>query len=192
MGYNSMNNILVVDVMTRKPVTIKPETNLLECAKTMVRKRVGNLLIVKDKKLIGFMSRRDILWALVKKSKSDLSKIRAIDISPKKIGTIKPTITIDEAIKRMKKLKFRALPVIQEGELLGIITIKDILSFHPELYPELNEFAEIKEQAGKLKRIKKAKDRNFMHEGICEECGNQDILQRVNGIVICESCKNSM
>ena len=187
-----MNNILVVDDMTRKPVTIKPETNLLECAKTMVRKRVGSLLIVDKKKLVGFVARRDILWALVKKSKADLSGIKAIHISPKKIATIKPTISVNNAIKRMKKLKFKALPVIQEGELLGIVTMKDILNFHPELYPELNEFAQIKEQAGKLKRIKKAKDRNFMHEGICEECGDQDILQRINGMLICESCKNSM
>jgi len=187
-----MKKILVVDVMTRKPVIIKPETNLLECAKKMVRKRVGSLLIVDKKRLVGFVSRRDILWALIKKSKADLSKIRAIDISPKKIATVKPTISIDEVIKRMKKLKFKALPVIHEGELVGIVTMKDILNFHPELYPELNELAQIKEEAGKLKRIRKAKDRDFMHEGICEECGNQDILQRVNGMLICESCKGSI
>ena len=38
----------------------------------------------------------------------------------------------------------------------------------------------------------KVKDRKFMHEGICEECGNTDILYRVHGMLICESCKNSI
>jgi dTDP-4-amino-4,6-dideoxygalactose transaminase len=39
----AMKNILVADVMTRTPITLKPDTNLLECAKKMVRKRVGSL-----------------------------------------------------------------------------------------------------------------------------------------------------
>lgn len=187
-----MKKILVADVMTRDPITIKPSTNLLDCAKKMVRKRVGSLLITDKKKLVGFISRKDILWALIKKSKKDLSKIKAIDISPKKIATIKPSFTIGEAIGKMKKLKFDRLPVIHEKELVGMITIKDILNFSPELYPELDEFAKIREESKKLRRIKKAKTRESMHEGICEECGNQDILYRVHGMLVCESCKDSL
>jgi len=187
-----MKKVIVADIMTRKPITIKTSMDLLGCAKIMVRKRVGSLLIVEGKKLVGLISRRDILWALVKKSKKDLKEIKAIDISPKKITTIRPLISIAEAVKRMKKLKFHTLPVIQEGQLVGMITIKDILNFNPEIYPELDEFARIREEAGKLKRIKKAKNRASIHEGICEECGGQDLLHRVNGMLICESCKNSV
>ncbi|GAJ23499.1 unnamed protein product, partial [marine sediment metagenome] len=138
-----MNNILVTNVMTRDPIVIKPETNLLECAKKMVRKKVGSLLLTNQKRLVGFISEKDILWALIKKSKEDLSKIKAIDISPKKIATIKPTATIQEAIEKMKKVKFERLPVIHDKKLVGMVTAKDILNFHPELYPELEEFAKI-------------------------------------------------
>ncbi|MCK4647725.1 CBS domain-containing protein [Candidatus Pacearchaeota archaeon] len=187
-----MDNIVVANVMTREPIVIKPDTNLLECAKKMVRKRVGSLLLVDKKRLVGFISEKDILWALIKKSKEDLSKIRAIDISPRKIATIKPTTTIRQAIEKMKKLKFERLPVIHEGKLVGMITSKDILNFHPELYPELEEFARIREESEKLKRIKKAKSKDFIEEGICEECGNQGILSRINGMLICESCKDSI
>jgi len=187
-----MKAIIVADVMTRSPIVIKPETNLLECAKKMVRKRVGSLLIIEKKKLVGFLSRKDILWALIKKSKKDLKDINAIDISPKKIATTKPHSTIKEALSKMKKFKFDKLPVVHEKQLVGIITAKDILNFHPELYPELEEFARIKEEANKLKRVKKAKDRKSIHEGICEECGAQDFLYRINGMLICESCRNSM
>ncbi len=184
-----MNGILVADIMTREPIIAKPNINLLESAKKMVKKRVGSLLIVDKKKLVGFISQKDILWALIKKSKEDLSKIKAIDISPKKIATIKPSATIEEAMQKMKKVKFERLPVIHEKELVGIITIKDILNFHPEFYPELEELAQIREETKKLKRIKKAEK---IHEGVCEECGNQDILYKFNGMLVCESCKNSM
>ncbi len=187
-----MRQILVVDVMTRDPIIIKKNTSLLDCARKMVRKRVGSLLITDKKKLVGFVSERDILWALIKKTKKDLSEIKAIDISPKKIGTIKPSFTIRQAINRMNKLKFERLPVVHEKKLVGIITAKDILNFSPEFYPELDEYAQIRQEATKLKRIKKAKSREFMREGICEECGAQDILYRINGMLICESCKNSI
>ena len=49
-----------------------------------------------------------------------------------------------------------------------------------------------KEESNKLKRVKKAQDRKSIHEGICEECGAQDFLYRINGMLICESCRNSM
>jgi IMP dehydrogenase len=122
-----MKPILVSDIMTRDPITIKSDATLLECAKKMVRKRVGSLLIADKKKLVGFISQRDILWALIKKSKDDLSKINIMEISVKKIAKIKPSRTIEEAINKMKKLKFERLPVIHEGELVGMVTIRDIL-----------------------------------------------------------------
>lgn len=186
-----MNRVLVSDVMTREPMVIHPEANLLECAKKMVQKKTGSLLLVTNKKLVGIISRHDILWALVKQSKEQLAKTQAKDISPKKIAIIKPSATLDEALKKMKDSKFERLPVVENNELVGIITIKDILSFHPELYPELEEFARIREESNKLKLVKKAKERALPNEGICEECGNQDILYMYNGSLICESCRNS-
>ncbi|MCH7541940.1 hypothetical protein IH981_04175 [Patescibacteria group bacterium] len=56
----------------------------------------------------------------------------------------------------------------------------------------LEELAKIREEATKLKRIKKVKSREFIRDGICEECGTQDILFRINGMLICESCKSSI
>ncbi len=180
-----MEKILVSDIMTRDPIIIKPTTNLLECAKKMVKKKVGSLLIVDNKRLVGFVSRKDILWALVKKSRKDLLDITAVDISPRKIAAIKPTSSIREALDKMKKLKFQTLPVIYNGSLVGMVTIKDILNFYPEAYEELGEFDKIREESQKLKRISKAKNRR---EGICEECGNFDILYKVNDTLMCESC----
>jgi CBS domain-containing protein len=184
-----MKNILVADLMTCEPRCIKPETNLLKCSEIMVKKKAGSLLLVKQKKLVGIISRKDILWALVKKSPSDLSKIRAIDVSPRKIATISPNKTIKEALQKMKKLKFSRLPVIHKKELVGIITIKDILNFHPELYPELREQEQIQEESEKLRRYQKAQKRS---SGICEECGNSGVLFDFNGMLVCESCMNSV
>jgi CBS domain-containing protein len=184
-----MKNVLVKDIMTRSPVTVSPDTNLLDCAKIMVKKKVGSLLLADRKKLLGFISEKDILWALVKKSKSDLSKIRAIEISPKKIITINPLYSVKEAIDKMKSTRFERLPVLQDGELVGMITFRDILSFHPEFYPELQEFSEIKEASSKLRRIRRSRE---VMEGICERCGAEDILYETDGMLICDSCMKNM
>lgn len=186
-----MEHILVSDIMTLEPIVTKPETNLLDCARKMVKKNTGSLLLVEKEKLVGIISRQDVLWALVKQSKKNLENIKAIDISPKKILTIKPSANIDEAIKKIKMSKFERLPVVENNKLMGIITVKDILNFHPEIYPELEEFAKIREESRKLKLVKKAKEKTYSEEGICEECGNYGPLERYNGMLICDSCRNS-
>jgi len=187
-----MGKIIIADIMTKEPVVVKPGTNLAECTKKMVAKNVGSLLIVDGKKLVGILTEKDILWALLKKAKKELALIKAEDISTKKIATIKPDITIREAISRMKKLKFERLPVVHENKLVGIVTVKDILNFNPEFYPELEEFAKIREQSAKLKRFEKTKDSKFVIEGLCEQCGKKDLLCKINGMLLCESCKDSI
>jgi CBS domain-containing protein len=185
-----MDNLLVSDLMTRDPITIGPDSNLLECAKRMVKKKTGSLLIVNGKKLLGIISEYDILWALIKKEKESLSEIKAIDISPRKIATIKPNATVEEAWKKMKTLNFERLPVIYEKELVGLITAKDILNFNPRLFPELEEFSQIREESRKLKAIQKAKERVTIYDGICEECGRRGLIYKINERFLCCFCKD--
>ena len=186
-----MKRVMFSDIMTNRPITILHETNLLECAKIMVRKRVGSLIITDaEKNLRGFISRRDILWALIKKSKEDLGKIKAIEVSPKKIAFIRSDATINEAIEKIKTLKFERLPVVSGREVVGILTVKDILNFHPEFYSELDEFAKIRDESEKLKRVK---EKEFSRsEDSCERCGQKKILKDFNGMQICEDCANSL
>jgi len=188
-----MRNILVSEVMTRNPVQIGVKSNILDCARKMVRKKVGGLIIIDNKKLAGFISGQDILWALIKSSsRADLSEIKAVDISPKKIITIKSSATLQQAIEKIKQSKFYRLPVVDNGEVVGMITIKDILGFYPEAYSELGELNFIREEAEKIKRIQKSHDDCSIPsgDGICEECGCKGELYGVEGIMLCSSCLN--
>jgi len=186
-----MNRVLVSDIMTRQITSVNPDTNLLECARIMVRKRSSSLLLIKDKLLKGFISTEDILWAIVKKSKEDLSKIKASDISPRKIVTIQPDATIDEAVSRIKRFKFHRLPVVKNGEVIGLITMRDILNFYPELNTQLKEVQAVREETEKMRRLEGAKERIIFRDGICEECGSRDMLYRVNGVLVCASCMSA-
>ncbi|MBU2503996.1 MAG: CBS domain-containing protein [Nanoarchaeota archaeon] len=188
-----MDNIKVSDVMARNVDTVGKDSNLIECAKKMVRKKTGGLIIVDKKKLLGFISSKDILWALIKNPKADLSKIKALDISPKKIVTIKPSNTLDEAVDKMKKSKIYRLPVIDKKELVGIIKMKDILEFYPGLYDEFRELSEVGDETEKIKSLNCGEKEETIPDGICEECGERDSLYRgENGILMCASCLASI
>ena len=65
-----MKNILAADIMTRVPITITADTNLLDAAKKMVKKKAKNLLIVDKKKLVGYLSGTYVFWAIIKKTRA--------------------------------------------------------------------------------------------------------------------------
>jgi len=179
----------VGEIMTRDFVYVLPDTNLFDCAKVMIKKRVGSLVLKQDNRLGGILTERDILWALTKKSKKGLKNIKAKDIATRKVVTIKPEADISEALDKMNKKKKRWLPVIANKKLIGLVTIKDILKFRPSWLESAGEIMRIREESEKLKR--RENPRTGV-EGMCEECGNYDLLSKVDGRLLCESCVDSM
>ena len=177
--------IKVGDLMTRNFIHASPDTNLKECAKRMVKKRVGSLIIKEGETLKGILTEKDIIWAIVKKSKDDLENIKAKDLMKRKVITIKPNADITEAMRKFKKKKIRRLPVIERKKLIGFITTKDILRIDPGLFQAIAETMKIKEEKAKLRRSDIQRK-----SGICEECGEFDILYKDDAQSLCEICYN--
>ena len=175
----------VGDIMTRNFIHVSADTNLRECAKTMIKKRVGSLIIKENDTLKGILTEKDIIWAVVKKSKKDLKDIKAKDLMRRKVITIKPGADITDAMTKFRKKKIRRLPVVQNKKLIGILTTKDILRIDPGLFQMIVETIKIKEETEKMKRS----DTNVPRkEGICEECGEYDILYHGERQSLCEKC----
>jgi CBS domain-containing protein len=195
MSNKQGTGIKVGDVMTRNFISISPNANLMECAKKMIKKRVGSLILEENQKLYGLLTEHDILWAMTKKSKLDLHKIKAKDIAARKLNTIKPGADLQDALAKMKKHKFKRLPVVVKDKVIGLLTVKDILRIEPVLFDSAREIFQVKEESEKLKRkeaYKKDSSEKWTREGMCEECGNFDLLYKINGLMVCESCKDSM
>ena len=177
--------IKVGDIMTRNFVFVSPETDLRECARVMVKKRVGSLIVKDGDALKGILTEKDIVWAVVKKTKRDLKDILAKDLMKRKVVTIKPGADVTEALDRFKKKKIRRLPVVENGKVIGMITQKDILKIDPGLFQMIAQTIKIREVTEKLNRRKALSPRK---QGICEECGEFEILQKDGLQWICESC----
>ncbi|NCO11660.1 hypothetical protein CO038_03840 [Candidatus Pacearchaeota archaeon CG_4_9_14_0_2_um_filter_39_13] len=184
-----LKRIAVGDVMTRHFASVSPETNLLKCSKEFVRQRLNSLVIVNGRKLVGILTQRDVLWALTKKPGLDLRKVKAIDVATKKVAVIKPSADIREALEKMKRYGFRRLPVISRGQIVGVLTLKDILAIEPAFYSNLGSLVDIREESEKLK---KAREEDTFTDGFCEECNTYSDLLKVEGRFLCEACREEL
>jgi len=181
--------IKVGDIMTRDFISVKPETSILDCAKKMVKKRVGSLILEENSQLKGIITEGDIIWAMTKKSRRDLGKIKAKEIAPKKLITIKPSADLYDALQKMNKTKYRWLPVTVNKNIIGFLTLKDILRIEPGLFETASEIMQIREESAKLKRVKAGES---FKEGLCEGCGEFGILYQVDNRMLCEYCREEM
>jgi len=145
-------------------------------------------MLTQSKKLVGILTSRDILWAITKKSGLNLKKIKGIEIAAKKLAVIKPSAEISQAMEKMRSSNFKRLPVISEGEIVGVITVKDILAVEPELYAEMRSLMDIREEGFKRQKA----ERPYPIEGLCENCGALSELLRVEGNLLCPDCRDEL
>lgn len=185
-----LKRIAVGDIMTRKIVSVSPSMNLQQCAKELVKQRVNDLLLIEGGRLIGILTARDILWTITKKSNINLKNIRAMDIATKKVAVIKPSSDIRQALDKMKKYGFKRLPVMARGEVVGILTIRDILRVDPSIYSEINTLIDIKEEEAKLRKL--AAPEEWDAEGLCDECDAFAPLLRVENRLLCPDCRDEL
>jgi acetoin utilization protein AcuB len=123
-------------IMHTRLVTVPPDTSLRKAKEIIEEKRINHLLVVKKSgDLVGLVSDRDVKqsWASPATTLSVhelnylLTQLTVEAIMVKKIITISPGTTIERAAYIMQKNRINALPVIESGKLVGIITSTDVM-----------------------------------------------------------------
>ena len=137
-----------IDAMTMKPVMVKPDTSMKECARIMADSKVGSLIIKEDEKLLGIIKERDIVRTVVLEN-VDASKAKVKDYMVRDVVTISPEVDIYDALVTMKDYDVRMLPVLDGKELIGLLTVKDILKIEPQLFELLAEKLVLREEERK-------------------------------------------
>lgn len=172
--------ISVKDTMVSNVITIEPSVVVSEAAKIMINKNIGGLIVIENKKPIGIITEKDFT-SLIAEGK-DPHKVKVKDAMSKPLITISPRAGLIDAAKLMTSSNVRKLPVLEDGNLIGIITAEDIVRVAPSEIELLLELAEIK--AGSFGARKSSA------EGECEICGNySDSLYNLDGSFICSECR---
>jgi CBS domain-containing protein len=120
---------MVEEILQRKGRevwTIGPKATVLDALKIMAEKDIGALVVVQDDHLVGIISERDYARKIVLKGKASIST-RVKDIMTEKIFYVAPTTTIKECQALLTEQSVRHLPVLEEGKLVGMISIGDVV-----------------------------------------------------------------
>jgi len=118
-------------VMIENPYTISPDQSTRDAISYMQEKGVSGLLVVKDSKLAGILTHRDVMF------ESESNKL-VRDIMTKDVITAKPGINLVEAKEILRQHRIEKLPLIDEaGQVKGLVTSKDIT--HNEDYPNASK-----------------------------------------------------
>jgi acetoin utilization protein AcuB len=124
------------DVMTKNPITVNPDTLVLQAQKLMKEKKIRRLPVVEKGKLVGIITKYDLLEAAPPKGTSSLydlteflSKMKVKDVMQKNPLTVSPFTPMEDALRLGQEKKIGSFPVVEHGELVGIATESDIVRF---------------------------------------------------------------
>ena len=154
--------------MSRKVITVEPETGIFNAQELMAENNIRHLPVVDpDGRLVGIVTDRDIRSALpyeffkhhpTEEEKQRFSKLQIKDIMSKNPLTISPAYTIQDALLMIQDAKVGALPVVdEENKLKGIISVRDLLRAFTNVLgigqPGTLLCILVEEKVGQLKKI---------------------------------------
>lgn len=131
----------VMDRMRRSPVSVNRSDTLDHALRTLETWKIRHLPVVEGDRLVGIVSDRDLKKAAPspfdrETAEEFLSLTRAVtvkEVMSKEVATVSPYCPIEEAASLMSQKRIGALPVVQDGRLVGIITETDVLGVLTEM-----------------------------------------------------------
>jgi len=111
-----------------KIFSITPFHSVYQALEIMVEKNVSSLVIMEDEKLIGIFTERDYARKVILKGKAS-RETPVGDIMSGNVITVSPDSTIDECMQLMTGKFIRHLPVVEEGKLVGLVSIGDVVKY---------------------------------------------------------------
>jgi CBS domain-containing protein len=176
--------MLVKDVMSSPVITADEEETTDKIAVAMDKDGLGAVIVTnKAGKSIGIITERDlVIRVLAKNAKPDTVKAKAIMTTP--LVTIEPDASVSDAARRMTRLDIRRLGVLYKGNLVGIVSSKDLLGIMPELIEIMQERTRIEGSVvhDELEEVPQS--------GYCDRCNAySENLKDRNGQNICDECR---
>ena len=115
----------VSEIMSTDLVTVGPEYNVADVASLMRSKRIGSVIVLEDDRVLGILTERDILGVVG--SGEDPKNVAAHEALTDDLVTIGPDAPVEVAAQEMVRAGVRHLPVISERDLLGIVSMRDLV-----------------------------------------------------------------
>ncbi|MGH7386006.1 MAG: CBS domain-containing protein [Candidatus Rokuibacteriota bacterium] len=118
-------NDVVRDVMTPRPRILSADAMISEAAEVMRRDDIGDVVVVEEDRLYGILTDRDIVIRVLAEGQ-DPSQTRIGNVCSREVATIGPEDSVGQAVRLMREKAIRRLPITEDDEVVGILTIGDI------------------------------------------------------------------
>ena len=106
--------------------SVHPDDTVLDAIKMLAEKDIGALIVIKDDKPVGIFTERDYARNVYLKGKSSLdTAVRDVMVAP--VICVKPDQTVDECMALMTAKRFRHLPIMDGDEMVGMVSIGDLV-----------------------------------------------------------------
>jgi CBS domain-containing protein len=109
-------------------LSVAPDTIIFDALYLMGEKNVGALLVMENEKLVGIFSERDYARKIILKGRTSLDT-QVSEIMTEEVITVCPEETIGECMMLMSQRRIRHLPVLQSNEVVGVISIGDVVKY---------------------------------------------------------------
>jgi len=119
----------VAKIMRKQLKSVGPTVSIASAARQMKTARIGSLFVKKGKKLVGIVTDTDIVRRAVSTNKL-LGKLTVEKIMTSPICTIEGGESVDDAQDMMADLGVRHLAVTKAGEIVGVVSVRDLLLFY--------------------------------------------------------------
>jgi CBS domain-containing protein len=119
----------VEELMTRDVVTLKEDDGLARGDDLIATNHIRHLPVVREGKLVGLVSHRDMIRALARQERGALAASTVVrDIMTREVETVSPRASVREALHKILDRKYGCLPVVEDGgRLVGILTATDLV-----------------------------------------------------------------
>ena len=116
----------ILQIKSNKVISVTPDTSVLDALKIMAQKNVGSILVMDGDTYLGIMTERDYARKVILKDKSSV-ETAVSEIMSTDLPRIEPNASVEYCMKLMADGNVRYLPVFENGMLVGIISILDVI-----------------------------------------------------------------
>jgi CBS domain-containing protein len=115
----------VREVMSQQLFTVNPSTTVGEAVALMAQHRVGSMIVMDGTRMVGIFTERDTVRAISHSHDAPAHEVSSwMTHDP---TTVAPEVEVDVALRTMLDNGFRHLPVVEDGEVIGVVSIRDLV-----------------------------------------------------------------
>jgi CBS domain-containing protein len=137
----AFDKITVKEIMSKELVTVSSTERIVHARRLMIESNVGRLPVVDDEELVGMITSKDLMRAFIdfrkkvpeKYQKSQIKELLVEDIMSTKPTFVSKDMSITEVSELIMETGYNGLPVVEDGEVVSIITQTDILKLIEKL-----------------------------------------------------------